>query len=171
MKWGESVTKKSSEKTLFLLILIPVFLFGENTIALSGGGPEAGAKIQIENDWQGSQSGYTFPSKFIIETDVQWREVWDKVHRFRLPRPELPKIDFENEMVIAVFIGVQKSGGYDIRITEIIETEEDITVMVKEKKPSPGTVQTMALTQPYHIVLIKRRPLPIRFIFPEQPSR
>lgn len=133
-------------------------------MAISEGGPERGEKIRIEKEWKGLQSGYTFPSKFIIETEVQWEEVWDKIHRFRLPRPELPKIDFETEMVIAVFMGVQKSGSYDIRIVEILQAEKEIRVMVRQREPSPDTVQTMALTQPYHVVVIEKSPLPIRFI-------
>jgi hypothetical protein len=151
---------------LFLLILTPVFLPSEYAFALSGGSPEVDVTNKIKKQWKGSQSGYTFPSKFIIQTEVQWSEIWDKVHRFRLPKPALPKIDFENEMVIAVFMGVQKSGGYDIRIIDIIEAEKEILVHVKVREPPPGTVQTMALTQPYHIVVIQKRPFPIRFIHP-----
>jgi hypothetical protein len=163
---GWKMTKKASGITLFLLIFTAAFLLSKPAIALSGGGPDTGGKIRIEREWKGSQSGYTFPSKYIIETDVQWGEVWDKVHRFRHPKPALPEIDFKNETVIAVFMGVKKSGGYDIFITEIIETEKEINVMVKERKPSPDTVQIMVLTQPYHIVVIKKRPLPIRFNLP-----
>jgi hypothetical protein len=160
------MTKNAPKKMFFHFILLPIFLLTMHTSALSEGGPETGAKIKIEKEWKGSQSGYTFPLKFFIETEVQWREVWDKVHRFRIPRPELPEIDFKNETALAVFMGVQKSGGYDIKISEIIKTEKAIKVIVKESKPPPDTVQTMALTQPFHIIVIEKLPLPIRFAHP-----
>jgi len=88
------------------------------------------------------------------------------VYLLRLPKPAVPKIDFEKEMVIAVFMGERKSGGYEIKITKIIKTEKEIVVEVEEKEPPRESLQSMALTQPYHIAVIKSSPLPVRFQHP-----
>lgn len=132
--------------------------------ALSSGGKEEVKKaIKIKREWKGYNCGYTEPSKLVIKTEEQWREVWGKVHRLQLPMPGLPKIDFEKEMVIAVFMGEQKSGGYEIEITSVTETEEEIVVEVVERKPPPESLRTMVLTQPFHIVVVEKSPLPVRF--------
>ena len=81
----------------------------------------------------------------------------------RLPRPELPKIDFEKEMVVAIFMGERSSGGYEIEIINIIKTEKQIVIEVEEEEPPPESLRTMALTQPYHIVVIKRYTRPVVF--------
>ena len=36
-------------------------------------------------------------------------------------------------------------------------------MQVEETEPSPESLQTMALTQPYHVVVVKRSPLSVRF--------
>lgn len=121
------------------------------------------SEIKIRQQWKGLYCGYREPTRLVIKTEDQWREVWEKLRFLRLPRPELPKIDFEKEMVVAVFMGECTSGGYSIEIINIIRTEEEIVVVVEEKEPLPESLRTMALTQPYHVVVVKRSPLPVRF--------
>lgn len=84
----------------------------------------------------------------------------------RLPRPELPEIDFEKEMVVAIFMGERSSGGYEIEIINIIKTEKQIAIEVEEEEPPPESLRTMVFTQPYHIVVIKRYSLPVVFQHP-----
>lgn len=160
------MNKRRVEKGIVLGIFIAIFLCSENAFALSGTRSETGVKIKIENEWKGYHCGYTEPSRLVIKAEDRWKEVWGKVHRLRLPRPELPEIDFEKEMVVAVFMGMRKSGGYEIEIIKITKTEEEIVAVVKEKESPSDSLQTMALTQPYHIVVIKRSSLPVRFQHP-----
>ena len=151
---------------MVLGIVIAILLHTKNTFALSGTMPETGARIKIEKEWKGYNCGYTKATRMILYTEDQWKEIWGKAQVLRLPKPELPKIDFEKEMVIAVFMGERSSGGYSIEIIKIIRTEKEIVVEVEEKEPPSESLRTMALTQPYHIVVIKKSPLPIRFQSP-----
>jgi len=144
-------------------VLIVVFSFAGSILVCGDTALQTGETITIQQEWKGYHCGYTEPSTLVIQTEDGWKEVWQRVHRLRLPRPELPQIDFQKEMIIAVFMGKRSSGGYDIEIVRITETREEILVDVKEKEPPPGSLRTMALTQPYHIVVIRRSPLPVRF--------
>ena len=57
-------------------------------------------------------------------------------------------------MVAVVFNGTKSSGGYDVEITSV-EDDENSNVLVVNfmtSEPSPGSINTMALTQPYHII-------------------
>ena len=157
------MNKKALKKATVLGVIITIILSSEYTFGLSGMRLEKEIKIKIEKEWKGFHCGYTEPVRLVIKTEDQWKEVWEKVHRLRLPRLELPKIDFEKEMVLAVFMGKQTSGGYEIEIIKIIKIEEGIIAVVKEKEPPPDSLRTMALTQPYHIVVIKRFSLPVKF--------
>lgn len=163
---GSGTNKKFREKTTVLGIFISVILFYGNTFAFSGIMSETGAEVRIVREWKGFHCGYTEPSRLVIKTEDQWKEVWEKLHVLRLPKPELPKIAFEKEMAVAVFMGKRSSGGYEVEITKITKTEEEIIVEVVEKEPPPESLQTMVLTQPYHIAVVKNYPLPVRFQSP-----
>ncbi len=149
-----------------IAIVVAIVLNVVQNCALSEEKEEVKRTIEVKQEWKGYFCGYTEPSRLVIKTEDQWGEVWRKVHRLQIPRPELPKIDFEKEMVIAVFMGEQMSGGYGIKIIRITKTEEEIVVEVEEKEPPPGSLRTMVLTQPYHIVVIKESSLPVRFHHP-----
>jgi hypothetical protein len=150
-------------KTSFLAIVIAFLSFCANSSIPSGKGPIRGVKIRIEKEWRGYYCGITGSSELVIVNENQWKTLWGKVHSLQLPQPQLPKIDFDKEMVIAVFMGEQKSGGYAIEIKEIIKSEEEITVVLEKREPPPGSIQTLALSQPYHIAVIKKFSLPVTF--------
>jgi len=151
------------KKATVLTVIIAIILLSDNTFTLSGMRQEVGVKIKIEKEWKGNHCGYSKAARLVIKSKDRWKEVWGKMHHLRLSKPELPKIDFQKEMVIAVFMGEHKSGGYEIEIIRVTKTEEEIVVEVEEKQPPPESLRTMALTQPYHIAVIKRSPLRVRF--------
>ncbi len=149
-----------------VVIVVAIVLSVEQCCALSKEKGNVEKAIEVEQEWKGYHCAYTIASKLVIKTEDRWKEIWEKVHLLRLPKPELPKIDFEKEMVVAVFMGERSSGGYEIEIRKIIKTEKEIVVEVEEKEPSPESLQSMALIQPYHIVVVKSSPLPVRFQHP-----
>jgi hypothetical protein len=150
-------------KAIVSVIIFTAFLFSGNIFALPRKMAETGVETEVEKEWKGNHCGYTEPERLVVKTKNQWGEVWGKMHRLRLSTPELPVIDFKKEMVIAVFMGERKTGGYEIEITRVTQRENKIFVEVEEKEPPSESLQTMALTQPYHIILIKRSSLPVRF--------
>ena len=130
---------------------------------LSGSKQETEEKIEIRKEWKGSRCGYVEPSQSVISTEGQWTKTWDKMFHHLLSKPELPKIDFDSEMILAAFMGERRTGGYVIRIKRIIKTDKDIVAYIEEKEPDPESLRTQALTQPYHVVVIKKYSLPVRF--------
>jgi len=61
-------------------------------------------------------------------------------------------------------MGERVTGGYHIEITSIGESGVFRWVNIREISPSPTDLVTMALTQPYHLVKIKRNYLIILLI-------
>ncbi len=142
---------------------IATLALGGQMTCISSAGTVPAKAIGIEREWRGSSSGYTESTQLVVRPEARWADVWAKLHQRRLPRPELPPIDFELEMALAVCMGERPSGGYAIQILDVLRAEETIVVQVEETEPSPESLQTMALTQPYHVVVVKRSPLPVRF--------
>ena len=74
-----------------------------------------------------------------------------------------PKIDFDRNMVIAVFRGEQNTGGFDVNIKAIEESDKEIIVRGEISDPEDGMMLTQAFTQPHHIVSVKKSNKPIRY--------
>ena len=101
-------------------------------------------------------SGHNDNKYYVIKETSEWGNLWSIVYSIIIPKPDLPDVNFNNEMIIAVFQGSQPSSGYSIEITEIIEKENFVEVFVKKTSPSQGSLQLDVITDPFHIVKIRR---------------
>jgi hypothetical protein len=57
-------------------------------------------------------------------------------------------------VAVAAFQGEQSSGGYAIQIERIERDGDQLVVHAKFTEPAPGSMNTMALTSPVHVVSI-----------------
>ncbi len=89
---------------------------------------------------------------YVIKETSEWSNLWDIVYSTVTPKPDLPIIEFNDEMIIAVFMGYRSSGGYSIEITKIVEKENSIEIFVTETSPLPGSNVTDGIEHPHHIV-------------------
>lgn len=127
---------------------------------------QPGAKGQgggILNEWQGSRSVQEAPRQVVVKDLKEWEELWSDVTKNQMPAPAIPKIDFERQMVVAVFMGTQNSGGYSVRITGVEEGDK-LTVKVKQSVPPPGAMSAAVMTAPYHVVVVARSDKPVEFV-------
>jgi hypothetical protein len=81
----------------------------------------------------------------------------------RRPLLPLPPIDFSKEMIIAVFLGEQPTGGHRITIHDLEKTPARLQVNVQIDAADKDAVVTMALTQPFIIIKTARTTLPVEF--------
>lgn len=109
----------------------------------------------------GSQSGIGERGLHVARTEAEWTALWKRHTSRTQPAPPTPKVDFNADMVIAVFAGTKKSGGYSLGISRIKEAGNKLMVDVVESSPRPGAMTTMALTQPFHIVKLQKSSLPV----------
>ncbi len=73
-------------------------------------------------------------------------------------------IDFNENVVVAVFFGEQPTGGYNIEITEVTETEDNVIIYVLETYPGDCPV-IQVITAPYDVVLIECMEKTPEFVF------
>ena len=108
-------------------------------------------------------------AELVIRDIASWESFWRLHSQGMNPPPPLPKVTFQKEMILAVILGNQGSGGGPrIEITSMDEwpinppdsvnpalkkiTMKGIRVTVKDsREPGPLT----AITNPYHIVKVK----------------
>ncbi|WP_306350196.1 protease complex subunit PrcB family protein [Flavobacterium sp. '19STA2R22 D10 B1'] len=132
----------------FLLLSASVLLF-----ACGGAKHKTNAKsaepmyqILTESTYKGKEQ----KSYEIIETNAQLQDLY-----YAVEDSDIPKIDFNKEKVVALFLGQKNSGGYAIGIKSVVEKKGKIYVTVKKTSPKEGEMSTMAMTNPFCIAKIK----------------
>ena len=65
--------------------------------------------------------------------------------------------DIQKSNFIILNMGEKTSGGYSIGIDNVVETEKNIVVTVKENVPATGSMATQALTNPFCVVKINSK--------------
>jgi hypothetical protein len=142
----------------FLLVCVPLIPSG----AQGGGAAEIGF-VTVD---KGLRSGILERRLLVITTAPEWEELW-RAHRSARPRDQPPPaLDASREVIVAVFLGEKRTGGYAIDVVRVEEDRADrsVKVFIRETSPPPGAMVTQALTQPYHIVRLRKVALPVVFI-------
>ncbi len=111
----------------------------------------------------GQHSGFTMARSFEFNTARQFLDFWSIHNQYTQTPP--PRIDFDSRTVLAVFMGEQRTGGFDIRIEKIREQETHVDVLVQLIRPARDSLRTMALTQPFMMVAISKTDKPVRYHF------
>ncbi len=100
-----------------------------------------------------SHGGYKDAKQFIINDNQSLSQVYMKLNMMRKPGISVPKIDFDKNTVLALFLGTKTAGGYTYEITAISTENDALLVNLKEEKP---TITTAVITQPSLFVLIPK---------------
>jgi hypothetical protein len=99
------------------------------------------------------------PSAYVIRDG----EAWNRFLRGTLGvRDAPPRVDFNRSLVVAIFAGEQRTGGYSVtveRVTEDSRPGEPARGIVHYRivSPPPDAFVTQALTYPYTVVRIDKR--------------
>lgn len=119
---------------------------------------------EVETGYYGSVSN----QNLVLRKEAQFVAFWDSLHQNKTPIPDLPNVDFSNQMVIAATMETQPSGGYSIEITQVSLKNGILGVKVLNSKPDDGCITTGALTTPYHLVKLDKRNEEVAFFEEEQ---
>lgn len=101
---------------------------------------------------------------YVFRQDVEFHAFWELLHGNAPGTKQPPAVRFANDHVIAVMHGVRSTGGYDIFIRDIIETPQERIIEIVRREPGPDCVVPEALTNPYHIVAVKKSDKPLRAV-------
>ncbi|MCH4888502.1 protease complex subunit PrcB family protein [Acidaminobacter sp. JC074] len=65
-------------------------------------------------------------------------------------------IEKDDANFLILYMGERNTGGYGIRVTDILKVADEYLVLVEEKSPAPGDIVTMAFTYPYTVVKLDK---------------
>jgi hypothetical protein len=111
----------------------------------------------------GSSPGQYPRRQEVIRTQAQWEQYWRLVHTGAATPPLLP-VDFATQHVVALSLGRQVTGGYDIKVAGITTSRSGTVIDVTEIATAPGCpVHSAPQTNPYFIVQTAHLPEPVSF--------
>ena len=101
---------------------------------------------------------------YVIKNKKEWKNLLEKMKAVNdeTSKFEIPPIDFNKEMVLAVFSEVLSSGGVKIRINRIIETSDSLVVYSLYNTPE-SNIAIMVMNQPYHIIKLPKIDKPVQW--------
>ncbi len=112
--------------------------------------------------WPGAHSA---PEQRVFRTAEELKQAW--VADGGAPS-NLPPVDFEKEMVLAVFAGKKPTRGHAIKIERVAVKGPDanptVCVLYRQTVPAPDVTVTQAITYPSHAVVVKKMPGRVKFL-------
>jgi len=112
-------------------------------------------RVPLHTIAKGVRSGIREPSQVAIRSPTEWQKLWREHTSTSTASAPLPTVDFDKEIVAAVFLGEKPTGGYNVEISSTEVTDSLLTIFVKETSAKPGAIVTQGFTQPFHIVRIE----------------
>lgn len=134
-------------------------LAGAGTIVPPGSSSEQVAFTEVAG---GGMSGVNEPGGRVIKNLTEWQTLVGEVMG---ESTVASAVDFNKDMVIAVYAGEKPSGGYAIQVKRIELSPTEIVVSAKVIAPNPGDATITVLTSPFQWVKVHRSDLPVRFRF------
>jgi hypothetical protein len=117
--------------------------------------PVSAVPVSFTTLAQGSQSKIDYRVNYLIVNQNQLSELWT----FLKQPPPAPQVDFNTNVVAAIFAGEVPTGGYSIAVAAVEDATKRI-VKVNITKPGQNCVLTQSTNAPYQVVEVPKTSLP-----------
>lgn len=108
---------------------------------------------------KGAQSTVNAYRTVIARNETEWQTLWGTVPM----RRAAPKVNFENTMVVGVFLGSRPSAGYAVEVSGVKEENGALVVEYFEREPAEGTASADVITTPFAIAGVPMHAGDVRF--------
>lgn len=120
--------------------------------------------VKFKTISQGQYSNISLPNQLVIKNKKDWLrllKIQGNTQGFKNT-----KIDFYENIVIAIFAGQQPSGGYSVGVSNIKRIDSNLYVTVTFTEPAKNESVSLALTQPYIMLATEKVEGKIIFLAP-----
>ena len=105
--------------------------------------------LDLRRIGQWTRTGIGESRRLVIRDANGWAQFWSE-----LGVGDRPSVDFNHDVVVAVAAGQRPTGGYEIVIDRVTQSDGQMTVEVVERTPGPNCMTTASLTQPVDVVVV-----------------
>jgi PrcB C-terminal len=151
-------------------------VFSSLLLALAVCAPAAAQDVAFDTLFRGANDSSRSPAgERVIKSQQEFN---DAGLNALIPPGARIAIDWDTQMVVAVFMGMQSTGGYAVEVTNVhresvfgtmpgqphpLHFGWELVVDVRRTSPGPGDMVTMALTSPFHVITLPKSDDPVRF--------
>jgi len=135
----------------FLMLMVAMLLLGMTQACAGGDAQEEEAMsgvLETEELARGSQSSVAAESMLVLRDREAFATAWRQAGQ----RGDPPEVDFDQHMVLAIFMGERRTGGYSVHVDAVEATEEGLRVDVEMRAPGRDCMTTQALTRPFQLL-------------------
>ena len=111
-------------------------------------------RVTFQTVTKGYRSGVREPLQAVVRTQAEWTALWHRHSNELNSTP--PTVLFDQEIVVAVFLGEKPTGGYDTTIVRADQSDDTLVIYYQEKTPAPGSMVIQVFIEPFHIVRMNR---------------
>lgn len=105
--------------------------------------------LDLRRIGQWTRTGIGESRRLVIRDANGWAQFWSE-----LGVGDRPSVDFNRDVVVAVAAGQRPTGGYEIVVDRVTESNGQLTVEVVERTPGPNCITTASTTQPVDVVVV-----------------
>ena len=110
------------------------------------------AAVPVRSIDKGAASQIDTARQAVVRSAAEWSTLWSQ-HAGDRSRPA---VDFDKEMVVAVFLGTRPTAGFSVEVVGAREEGAALIVSYRESRPQPGAVAAQVLTSPFHVVAVPK---------------
>ncbi len=110
--------------------------------------PAAGQRKHVEPSsfsLTGAQSGIHKAETMVIRDAGDWTKLWRRHARGE----KAPSVNFGQNMVVVVYAGMRRTGGYSVKFTGMKEQNGAIVISAVVEAPPKDAIVTQAITYPF----------------------
>jgi hypothetical protein len=111
--------------------------------------------------YTGSHSNIQEQKFVVLNNENELNTIMATINSTRKPGLEIPKINFNNNSVLGLFMGTKSSSGHAIIINHILQTANEVIVYYSEKH-STG-IAASVITQPFYMAKTPKINKTVRF--------
>jgi hypothetical protein len=111
----------------------------------------------------GSRSGIAAPQEMVATSAEEWERLWQAHQAGAFPQRPLPAVDFSTSLCVAIFAGERPTGGFEVKIEQVVESANGLEVTYRVSRPPAGAIVSQSLTSPFEIIAVASRQTPVRF--------
>ena len=105
----------------------------------------------------GSQSAVEQEGVQLIDNESAWVSLWKEVHQNQFPIPDPISVDFNTHQVLAIFMGMKTTGGYQVKAESLQFDSSTFRLQAIYELPGKNCMVTEALTYPFLILKTPRQ--------------
>ena len=106
------------------------------------------------------------PQEVVVRTAAAWGQLWQA----NGPQNPRPAVDFDQSLVVGVFLGARPTAGYSVEIVRVRRLGRTaIVVDYVEHRPAAGRFLAQVITSPFHLVTLSANVESVEFKRLDQP--